>query len=400
MAKNLRYIPSTPAELSPGWITAAMRQAGAMPVDRLVVGLDVEPLKGGGIGFAGETVRVRLSYDEPFEDQRETVVAKFATSELINRGMLEAFDAYGREICFYQELSHKVPVRVPEHMGSDCDPGRGDRIIAVGSQLVDQMGSRAHLALTKDITRFLRPTSRRYALLIEDIPDGEVYGLLHPPSRDQLAATLEQLATLHASFWGDQSLADSSALRPVLTLMPNAFVSVFRHRARPVAAQRWADWLTTDQVSRFDEIADRFCDDIELINRSVTLCHGDPRSDNLLFMQDGEVVLLDWSLAAFAHPGYDVAYLLSSSIEPEDAATVGVELIGHYRDALAGLGHQLDAHELDEVIDASCRAILLQEINGLTVLEGDYGVDNEHGDAVKLADIRGPRLLGLLNRCA
>ncbi len=386
------HIPSTPAELSPGWITEAMRTSGTLPPDRSVVGLDVEALDGGGIGFAGDTVRVRLRYDSPFDGQRESLVAKFATTIPANRGMLEALDAYGREIAFYQKLSERVPVRVPEHLGSDCDPGRGDRVTSVGARVVDQLGARAHLALTKDITKFLRASNRRYALLLEDVAGGDIHGLLDPPSVDQLAAALEHLAALHAGFWGDEMLVECTALRPVLTLIPNAFVSVFRHRAADVARQRWSGWLTSAHLRRFDEIADRFCDDIELVNTPVTLCHGDPRSDNLIFMADGEVVLLDWSLAAYAHPGYDVGYLLSSAVEPEDASTVGVKLIAHYLAALGTLGCDMPEDELDAVVDAACRAIFLQEVNGLTVLQGDYG------DAIKLADVRGPRLLGLLDR--
>ncbi len=60
-----RHIPAHPGELSPEWVTSAMRAAGTIGGDVEVVGLHLEPLGDGGVGLAGETVRVSLTYRGP-----------------------------------------------------------------------------------------------------------------------------------------------------------------------------------------------------------------------------------------------------------------------------------------------------------------------------------------------
>jgi thiamine kinase-like enzyme len=65
----------------------------------------------------------------------------------------------------------------------------------------------------------------------------------------------------------------------------------------------------------------------------LTLTHGDPRVDNVLFEQvDGatRAVLIDWQVTGLRNPMYDVGYFLSGSISIDDRRAHEDALLEHY----------------------------------------------------------------------
>ena len=120
------FIPASPQDLNPEWVTDVMRDAGALPSGR-VASVEVQSLSDGGTGFTGETVRLQLAY-EGTADGPATVVAKFPTQDRQTRGMLEQFDAYAREIRFYRRFAHRMPCPTPTFLGADFER-RGLRIL-------------------------------------------------------------------------------------------------------------------------------------------------------------------------------------------------------------------------------------------------------------------------------
>jgi aminoglycoside phosphotransferase (APT) family kinase protein len=46
------------------------------------------------------------------------------------------------------------------------------------------------------------------------------------------------------------------------------------------------------------------------------LIHGDYRLDNLLFRPEGATVLLDWQALAWGRAGWEVAYFITTALEP------------------------------------------------------------------------------------
>lgn len=369
-----------------------MREAGTIGDDVEVVGLRIEPLGNGGVGLSGETVRVELTYRgaaPTLEGLPATVIAKFPTREAANRGMIETYDCYAREISFYRDIAAEVPLRIPRHHGSDFDPAKLRRVNETAARAVDRLPTRAHLALTRDVTKFMRPTKRRYALLLEDLGSGMVvHDLVEPPPRHRLEQILDALALLHARFWDRQDLASHPVSRPLVSTMPGTFVNVMRARNIPLAAERWGQWLTEQDLALFDVAGDRFVEDLATLNRPMTFVHGDPRSDNILFDDGDEPILLDWAQPGVAHPGFDVGYVLGSSLRIEERDDIAA-LVERYRAALADAGVELDTATLEEGIAATARAMIVQQLNSLTVLIGDYG---EHGLP---ADLWVPRLLAV-----
>jgi len=372
-------------------VTTAMRAAGTIGSDVEVVGLRLDELGNGGVGLSGETVRVTLTYrgtDDALAGLPESVIAKFPTREAANRGMIETYDCYAREIHFYRDLAAEVPLRIPRHYGSDFDPARFRRANDAAARMVDRLPTRAHLALTRDVTKFMRPTKRRYALLLEDMgPSMTVHDLVDPPPRARLEQILDALAELHATFWGRHDLADHPVSRPLVSTMPGTFVNVMRARNKPLAEQRWADWLTPADVAMFDTAGDRFVADLATVNTPMTFVHGDPRSDNILF-DGGDPILLDWAQPGFAHPGFDVGYVLGSSLRIAESSDIGA-LVARYGDRLSERGVDLDPAVLAAGIGAAARSMIVQQLNSLTVLIGDYG------EAGLPTDIWTPRLLAV-----
>jgi len=362
-----------------------MRDAGALPSGR-VASVDVHPLTGGGTGFTGDTVRVRLAY-EGVDGAPDSVIAKFPTSDRQTRGMLEQFDAYAREIHFYQRFAHRMPCPTPTFLGANYDEKGARSTGPLMSKLVDALPDRVQLAITSDVTKFMRATKRRYALLIEDLgADTTVYDMVTPPNQTQLADALEVLSTVHASFWGDSSLAGDVMFRPIITTTPGLYQTVGRKRCLPLAQERWSDWLTDEHVAVIHDALDRFPDDVARINEKVTMIHGDPRSDNILYRSDGQVILLDWALVGHAHPAYDIGYLLSSSLLPEQNADRDA-LVSAYESALAARGREVDGADLRLAIDATYRSLLVQQLMSIAVL------NNESYGEASMYDLWIPRIL-------
>jgi len=362
-----------------------MRAAGALATGR-VCAHEVLPLIDGGTGFTGETVRVRLEY-EGADGAPPTVIAKFPTGDRQNRGMLEQFDAYAREIRFYREFAHRMPCQTPTYLGADYDESGARQTSPRMSRLIDGLPDRVQLAITKDVTKFMRVTKRRYALLLEDLgSDTTVHDMAHPPSDGQLGDVLEVLAAIHAAFWNDGSLEGNSVFRPIVTTTPGLYQTVGRKRCLALAQQRWSDWLTSDHVDLINEAIDRFPVDVATINEKLTLIHGDPRSDNILFGYDGHVVMLDWALAGHAHPAFDVGYLLSSCLDAERIGGAGA-LIAGYEASLVAKGVEVDGIELRAAVDAAYRTLAVQQLMSIAVLHGDsYGGDT-------IFDLWVPRIL-------
>lgn len=379
------FIPATPRELTAAWLTDAMRAAGALRAGR-VTRVEVASLTGGGTGFTGDTVRLSLRY-EGADSAPSTVIAKFPTSDRQTRGMLEQFDAYAREIRFYRRFAHRMPCPIPTFLGGDFDEKGARRTGPRLSRLVDALPDRVQLLITSDVTKFMRATKRRYALLIEDLgADSTVHDMTAPPNREQLAAVISELATVHATFWGDSSIVGDEVFRPIITTTPGLYQTVGRKRCLQLAQDRWSDWLTSDHVALINDSLDRFPADVEQLNEAHTLIHGDPRSDNILYRSNGDVVLLDWALVGHAHPAFDLGYLLSSSLD-SDRIDERPELIDGYERAMAARGIEVDGDELRSGVDAAYRALTVQQLMSIAVLNNEsYGAD-------ALYDLWVPRLL-------
>ncbi len=382
--------PQFPEELTAEWMTEAMRAAGTIADSARATSVDLGSLGGDGRPMTGELVRCTMEY-EPVGAGPEHVVAKFASRERIVKGLIEQSNSYAREIYFYRDLAESVPIRAPRHYGSGLTPGRS-RDSAGAARIVDALPAWFQLILVKDPTKLMRPTKRHYALLLEDCSGGTVvYNMVTPPSVEKLSESLGSLAKLHAAYWGG---ADQVAGHPSLgwlgTRTPKLYNNELRLRSLEVAREHWSDWWQDSHTEMVLDAGARLIKDIPSVNEPLTLVHGDPRSDNWLFAADGgdEPIVLDWTLQAIGHPAWDVSYVLSSSVESRDLASVP-SLVDGYLEALRSEGVHVDSDDFWKVIRAGWRVQVVLMALSVRVTSKGYG------DAA-FYDFWGPRVISLL----
>ena len=95
-----RFIPERLDDLTPEWLTEALREGGHLEGAGEVTSVEREIL-GEGEGFMGDIARLRLWYEGG--EGPASVVAKMPRPE--NRAFGELVGAYERESCFYEEFS-------------------------------------------------------------------------------------------------------------------------------------------------------------------------------------------------------------------------------------------------------------------------------------------------------
>jgi hypothetical protein len=124
-------IPESADELTPEWLTAALRARGVLQGARVK---DVRrEILGEGEGFIGQIVRLHLRLDRPEEGAPDTLIAKLPIGLDQNRALGELLGAYEREIRFYEELAGEVGLRSPRCYYAAMDPnpfaGREERAL-------------------------------------------------------------------------------------------------------------------------------------------------------------------------------------------------------------------------------------------------------------------------------
>ena len=387
VARDREFIPEQPAQLTADWVTEAMHTAGELASDTRVASIEMGPLTGEGAGMTGVLVRLEVEYEGPSPGP-PSLIAKFASDDRLVKGMLEHLDSYGREIHFYRDLAQSVPVRTPRHFGSSFDDGRLKDRPGL-SRVVDALPARVQLALSKDVSKFMRASKRRYALLIEDMgADTIVCNAVSPPSVDKLEAVLDALAELHARYWGGSSVTGHPSLGHLVTRTPKLYRNDLRGRTLALAQQRWSEWWTNGDTELAKDAADRLRADVAKVNESITLVHGDPRSDNILFAESGPPVFIDWALQSVGHPGWDVSYLLGSSLAA-DSVRHADDLIAGYHAAVTSHGATISAEDLRAGYMAGLRSQAVQQVLSVRIIPPGYG-------DVALHDLWMPRLLALL----
>lgn len=340
-------IPNSPSELTPAWLTAALRTHAVLG-EAEVVSFATEVL-GEGEGFIGTIVRITLELSGPDTDAPRSVIGKFPTPVPANKTAGEALGVYEREIRFYRELSESIPMRTPRLYYADMDPsgieGREERI----AEFLDRFPNWLIRILTPLVRWFAGRRKRRYALLIEDLapaPTGDqILGCSPELSRD----LLRPLAQLHAAYWNRTGEASLSWV-PRFEAMRRWFQVTYRLNWRGFVAQygdrlpricSLAEWLETHAMAVIEQLA----------RSPYTLLHGDYRLDNMSLGSDetGRAVptVFDWQTPMRGPAGVEVAYFIAGNLETEVALGAWNDLLSFYRGELARHGIEYPMAKLE-----------------------------------------------------
>jgi hypothetical protein len=331
-------------QLTPAWLTAALRDGGVIR-DATVTSTRCEGI-GVGAGFLGQLGRIRLDYDRPEDGAPATLIAKMPTLDPGGREICRIFQFYEREIHFYDDVAKNIDIRVPRCYYSDMDKTADD-----------------------------------YLILIEDITDGEMVDEVAGCSADQAETAVRAVASLHATWW------DSPAL-DALEWMPRINAPVYL-AAEPAYNQAWepfqafvGDKLTPKMRALGDDMRTRVIDLLNVFDAAPrTLVHGDFRLDNIFFGGAGApapVVTIDWQISFRGRGVFDIAYFLSSCLEPDVRNAHEMRLLKLWHDVVtAGQA----GYNWDDAVTDYRRALLL--CNVYTVIGiGNLDPANERGTAL------------------
>lgn len=163
-------VPATAEELTADWLTCALRSRSVVHAAS-VTSVAVERL-GGEQGITGQLARLTVDYDRDEPAAPRRLIAKLSSPHPEVRATLHGMGFYEREVRFYQELAGSTPLRTPRCYFAQLDPASG---------LV--------------------------ALLLEDMAPARNGNSMRGCTLTEVAAVLESLASLHARWWREESLA-------------------------------------------------------------------------------------------------------------------------------------------------------------------------------------------------
>lgn len=289
-----RLTPSGGGDLDAEFLTRAL---GAHLDGAHVVSVVADPV---GTGQVSDSFRLRLGYDRPVT-LPATLVAKVPAADMASRNAARTFRTYELEASFYDQLAPGLPVALPACYFASYDPDPDE-----------------------------------YVVLLEDLAPASPGDQLAGLTPDQAAQAIDELAALHAAGWGSQKLAGLEWLnrggQESAALMTGAVTALY-----PGFRDRYAPRLesaTLPLIEKFIPLAAAY---LESRDGPRTIVHGDFRADNLLFGQDGPVVL-DWQTCSFGAGISDLSYFLASSLQVLDRQRHEQELVRRYHGGLASKG--------------------------------------------------------------
>ena len=297
-------VPGTMDEITPEWLTAALRERGHLGAAS-VTAIDKVTI-GAGVGILGELSRMTPTYSASEAQAPKTLIAKIPTADPGGKGIAQMLGFYEKEARFYNEM---------------CD--------SIGVQAARGYYTAADVEAVK------------YVILMEDLAAIPMGDQVSGASLQQCRTVISQAACLHAKWWASPELAQldwiPSGNAPIIKLAALAYA-----QALEPFLQKFGEHLTPMQremalkfLPRMNPMQDAFA------SEPLTLCHGDLRLDNIFFgSADGKspCTLIDWQIAIKARGPYDIGYFMTQSVEPEVRAANEETLVREYARQLADRG--------------------------------------------------------------
>ena len=292
----MSMIPKTIHEVTPTWISNVL--------ECKVQSIAVEQV-GQGIGLMGDIFKVVLSGDAEAE-ALGSVVVKLPSSFEDNRQQGIALGMFDAEVRFYNELAPAVEVGLPTIYYTEIVPGTAD-----------------------------------FVIVMEDLSDLKLVSQSEGMTVDEAYSAVGVLAAIHATWW-DQGKEEVFDWIPSMTGPRIEYVDQLLGQILPAFEAGFGKVLTNDQLSIFKGFSGNYLNLNKIISdRSPwTIAHQDYRVENMLFAQDGSkrVVVIDWQGIGRGPGVYDLAYLLSGSMDLELRRDEESGLVQHYYQTLVESG--------------------------------------------------------------
>jgi hypothetical protein len=337
-------IPQSPAELTPAWLTGALRAAGTIDASTSVVRAH-SVLIGEGVGFMGQVARVRLAYDRG--SGPSSLIAKLPGMDPGARAVGNLFRFYEREIRFYDDLRDRISLRAPLRYASAMELG-----------------------------------SQGFALLIEDLAPARPGDQAAGCDLTDAETLVRELARFHAAWWERPEL-DSLGWMPVYGDPVHHPAQAAYDRAWPSFVEQFGSRLEPDMRAACQKLAGRVVDiEQRLSDRPHTIMHGDFKLDNILFAPipgGAPFAVLDWQITSRGRGAFDLGYLLCTSLRVDDRRAHGDRLVRLYLDELVRAG--VRGYGDDDCARDVRLAALFRFVYTVITL-GTFDLANERGRAV------------------
>ena len=322
-------IPRSFAEVTPEWLTAALRSAGYLH-EHAVISLEIQSI-GEHAGFASRVARIRFTVDPPANGLPATLIVKLAaeTDDAARADLLR--EKYAREAQFYSVVWPNIGARTPA-----C------YFVAYQSE----------------------PSG--IALLLQDLEGARFGDAALGWTREDAERVVDALASLHATWWSDPRLeqwqwlanvGDSTAQLQRLSERRPVFLDRFGDDVSP-ALQRLTERLSAAHSRLLSRLG----------GKPTTLLHVDAHLDNIAFVgpaEQTEAVLFDWQGAGRGLGVLDLALFLTGG-STEQRRTHERELIARYHQRLTERG--VSGYSLPQLLSDYRVALLrwcIGTINGL-----------------------------------
>ena len=330
-------IVDTVDELTPAWLTSALRQQAT-----ITRGTRVESARSTviGTGQLGHVVRTTATYGGDGQGP-PSVVVKLPSQDAGSRGLGAAMGVYEAEVRFYQHIAPLITARVPHLYSGAVDPETG-----------------------------------RFTLVIEDLGPTAVPGdMIKGSTPEQTALAIDELVPLQASIWNNPDITrhpwlDVSRTEMLFAQVPHC-VGPFR--------ERFAGRLAPEHLALVEELAPQ----APAVTRTIwqppfVVGHGDYRLDNMMFgstPEDPPIVVLDWQGARLAPPLLDAAIFLSACLTPRERRDHERDLLNRYHSRLteAGVGGFSREHCWESYRACSLYPFLLTVAVSVTIAQTERG---------------------------
>ena len=297
-------LPTDIAELTPEYLTAALRHGGHL-ANGEVVTVDAAPV-GAGVGFVGQLARLTLGYSGDRGALPDVMIAKFPIEDPVAKYLARVYGFYRTEAeCYRQAATIGLGVPTPE----------------------------VYLAEVSD-------DDASTLLLMEDLGAARMADQVSGADLADAEAVIDVGAQLHAAWWASPRLDSLTWLRP---LNNPAYMAVGDQytQAWPVFAEMFAASVPDTALKVGERLGAQFAPayDWLMANRPTTLAHVDFRLDNFFFDRPGKpVTIIDWQLSVRSVGVFDIGYFIVQSLTTEMRRTHGEALLRRWYDRVVELG--------------------------------------------------------------
>lgn len=291
-------VPVGPGDLTVDWLTEAL----GVPVASVAV-------TAVGTGQTGSSHRVVVTYDET-TDLPVSFVAKLGAEDPEVRARVA--HGYRAEVAFYDRIAPTVDVPVPR-----CFASR----------------------ITEDGTVF--------ALLLEDLAPAEQGDQIAGCTTDVVLAGAKALAGLHGPRWCDPTWKDLDVLSlPLVDEQSAPGMGDLVRMATDVFLSTLGDRMSPADRETLDAVPAKIPAWLLATPERFALLHGDYRLDNIM-LSPTRVTVVDWQTLAVGLPARDLAYWITTSVEPSARKAAEAQAISAYHARLGVDGYDLSTCEED-----------------------------------------------------